>query len=229
VYARRLDDRTLSLIVSGRLWRNSLIMKDRETGTFWSHVTGEAMEGELKDRTLSRIPSVHTTWSEWVEEHPQTLVLKKEASIHSSRYEDYFEDPSRTGIFRAQWLEERMPGKDKIWGLTVGPHALAVADSKLDEGDFVQAQVGDAPVVVVRGPDNGVRAFFARIKGQDLEFEADSTSHILRDKATGSLWKFPGGVSEGGKLAGSKLEEISVTYAFWFAWSGFYPNTAVLD
>jgi hypothetical protein len=67
------------------------------------------------------------------------------------------------------------------------------------------------------------------IDGKDFEFEADSTYHMLRDKATGSFWKFPAGVSAGGKLEGSKLEEISVTYAFWFAWSSFHPNTAVVD
>lgn len=203
-------------------------MKDRETGTYWSHVTGEAMEGELKGETLTRLPSVHTTWAEWKRAHPQTLVLTKPTAIQSSHYASYFNDPSRTGIFRAQWLQERMSGKAKIWGLTVGPHALAVTDSKLEAGGFVQTRVGDVLVVVVRGPDNGVRAFLARVGDHSLDFEATSKPHTLQDKG-GSLWEFPAGVNKARDLEGSELEEIPVTYAFWFAWSGFYPNTVVVD
>jgi len=45
IYARRVGDRTLTFIVSGKLWRDSLIMMDRETRTLWSHVAGEAIHG----------------------------------------------------------------------------------------------------------------------------------------------------------------------------------------
>ena len=92
----------------------------------------------------------------------------------------------------------------------------------------MQARVGEAPVVVVRGPDNGVRAFLARMGGHALDFEATSKPHTLRDEG-GSLWEFPAGVSIEGDLKGNELEEIVVTHAFWFAWSGFYPNTVVVD
>ena len=45
MYARDLDGKTLTLGVSGKLIRNSLVMFDRETDTLWSHLTGEALEG----------------------------------------------------------------------------------------------------------------------------------------------------------------------------------------
>ena len=74
MHARELDGRTLTLLVSGKLWRNSLIMQDEETGTLWSHVTGEALDGELTGRRLEIVPGVHTTWAEWQEAQPKTLV-----------------------------------------------------------------------------------------------------------------------------------------------------------
>ena len=61
VYARRVGDRTLTFIVSGKLWRDSLIMIDRETETLWSHVTGEAIHGELKGKRLESMPVAYTT------------------------------------------------------------------------------------------------------------------------------------------------------------------------
>ena len=101
------------------LWRNSLIMRDRESGTLWSHITGRAIEGPARGAALRAIDSVQTTWAKWSAEHPDTRVLKKSEEVKSSRYESYFTDPERTGIFRAQYLREAMPGKEMIQGLSL--------------------------------------------------------------------------------------------------------------
>jgi hypothetical protein len=62
VYARSVADATLTFQVSGMLWRNSLIMIDRETGTLWSHVTGAALKGSLAGTSLTKLASVQTAW-----------------------------------------------------------------------------------------------------------------------------------------------------------------------
>lgn len=173
VYARRVDSRLLTLIVSGRLWRNSLVMQDEETGTYWSHVTGEAIEGPLKGKRLETIPAVQTTWKAWRAEHPNTEVLKKSAEITSSRYESYFSDPKRTGLFRSRWLVDRMPGKTKVHGVALGPHALAVTDESLAAGGKVVRKLGDAEIQVVRSRDGGVRAF--RMTGRETAEELPVT------------------------------------------------------
>ena len=45
MYARKVDNRTLTFGVSGLLVRNSLVMYDRETGSLWSHLSGKALDG----------------------------------------------------------------------------------------------------------------------------------------------------------------------------------------
>jgi hypothetical protein len=228
VYAREIGGRKLTFIVSGRLWRNSLIMQDRETGTYWSHVTGEALEGPLKGKKLSMLPAVHTTWKSWRDRHPATTVLEKGREILSSTYTQYFEDPQRTGIFRARYAMKRMPGKALVHGLRLGVHSLAVRDETLAVGAFVLANVGDEPVVVARGRDGGVRAFKARAEGKVLKFEWDEKTGAAVDTRTGSAWDLERGVAVEGELAGQRLEEIPVTLAFWFAWSNFNPDSDVL-
>ena len=52
VYARTLGSQSYTFQVSGMLWRNSLIMRDRETGSLWSHVTGEGLSGPAKSKRL---------------------------------------------------------------------------------------------------------------------------------------------------------------------------------
>ncbi len=158
MHARQVDDRTLSFIVSGKLWRNSLIMQDKETGSLWSHVTGECLEGEYEGKQLKMIPVVQTTWREWVQDHPETRVLKKSEEIKSSQYEKYFDDPERNGLFQVVWLQDRLPGKSLVHGLLLGPHSLAVTDEALVVGKPVAAEMGGVAVSVTRNSDGGVRA-----------------------------------------------------------------------
>lgn len=66
VYARRLKNgRVLDLGVSGALYRDALVMYDRETGSYWSQITGQAIRGPLVGEKLRHLPSVVTTWGEW--------------------------------------------------------------------------------------------------------------------------------------------------------------------
>ena len=55
VYARSFGKQTITLLVSGKLWRNSLIMQDEETGTLWSHVSGEGLDGPHKGRARKKL------------------------------------------------------------------------------------------------------------------------------------------------------------------------------
>jgi hypothetical protein len=226
VYARTLNRQTYTFIVSGKLWRNSLIMQDVETESLWSHISGEALDGAAAGQRLETLPSVQTTWGNWRKAHPRTEVLKKDRVIASSAYEDYFKDPKRNGLFRAQWLTERMPGKSLVYGLSRGSHALAVADTTLK--GLVAANLGETPVIVSRGADGGVRAYVAAVDGAPLRLVPISDQRA-RDRASGSLWDLDRGVAVDGSLAGTTLEEVPVTAAFWFAWSSFYPNTQVVN
>ena len=158
VHVRQVEDKRLTFIVSGKLWRNSLIMQDKETGSLWSHVTGECLEGEYKGTQLEMIPVVQTTWEQWSADHPATRVLKKSEEIKSAPYQKYFDDPEKTGLFRTTWLQDRLPGKALIHGLTLGTHSLAVADVVLATGASVTGKLGEVEVKVTRNTDGGVSA-----------------------------------------------------------------------
>ncbi len=217
------------MIVSGKLWRNSMIMQDRETRTLWSHITGRAMEGQLLGQQLAAIPSVQTNWADWLARHPETKVLKKGAEIRSSRYQQYFDDEEKNGMFRAMWLQERMLGKTLVHGVTGGPHALAVTDTRLAPGQVVNAKLGDEAVVLLRTSDGGVRAWVRLHQGVPLQFHREGGAGPVTDRGTGSTWDLEQGVCTAGEHLGTRLEEKTVLLTYWFAGSGFYPNTVVVD
>lgn len=82
VYTRTAGKRTLTLAVSGMLWKRNLVMIDEETRSLWSHLLGEAMQGPLNGTELKAIPYEMATWESWKRKHPETSVLNL---IRSSR------------------------------------------------------------------------------------------------------------------------------------------------
>ena len=204
-------------------------MQDTRTGSYWSHITGEALLGDLKGKKLAVIPVVQPSWAEWRSDHPDTYLLKKSKTVSSSAYEDYFKDPDRAGLFRANWLMERMPAKEIVHGISIGPHALAIVENRLQSGKIVQSKVGEEEILIIRNQDGGVKAYHTHIEDQILSFDITTDNFLISDQESASLWDLRTGACIDGKFSGRKLAEIQVLDAFWFAWSSFYPNTQVLD
>ena len=57
IYDRRAGGHVLEFRNSGTLWRDSLVLQDRETGTYWSAATGRA-HGPLAGERLRPVPAV---------------------------------------------------------------------------------------------------------------------------------------------------------------------------
>jgi hypothetical protein len=174
VYDRRVSGRRLTFLVSGKLWRNSLVMQDEETGSLWSHVSGEALDGPLKGERLRKLHAVQTTWQKWYAEHPESRVLVKPREIEGSRYEDYARDPDRFGIIRTHHQLGKLPGKTLVHGVARGDDAVAVPDDALGGGERVRVKLEEEPVVVYRAADGGVRA---RLDGESGEPLPVSTAY----------------------------------------------------
>ncbi len=75
MYAREIDGQVLTLGVDGRLWRDNLVMYDRETESRWAQLSGVARLGRLQGRRLRRLPAVLVPWAAWRSRHPDGTVL----------------------------------------------------------------------------------------------------------------------------------------------------------
>ncbi len=219
--------------VSGRLWKDALVMYDRETGSFWSHVTGGAIHGPLKGQALKPYPASHTTWQQWRQLHPDTLLLSKQTALgvegtHNT-YRGYFDDPERLGIFGTRNPDTVLPGKEFVLGLSLDNTIVAYPYRELNRQPLVQDAVGDEPILVAFSAREATAVAFSRRVGEQvLEF---SNVHevggdlVMEDRQTGSTWQVLTGTAISGKLIGSRLRQLPATRAFWFAWKGFYPQT----
>ena len=75
--------------VSGLLYNNDVLLYDRDTESLWSQILGEAISGEHVGKKLTPMPISHTTWRDWREKHPDTLVL----SDDTGHFRDYQRNP----------------------------------------------------------------------------------------------------------------------------------------
>ncbi len=75
--------------VSGLLYNSDVLLYDRDTESLWSQILSVAISGERVGKKLTLLPISHTTWRDWRERHPDTLVL----SDDTGHYRDYQRDP----------------------------------------------------------------------------------------------------------------------------------------
>jgi hypothetical protein len=210
------------------LFRDGLVMYDRETDTLWTHVDGRAIKGKLRGQVLEIVPSVHATWKEWKTLYPQSLVLKKRGEIRSA-YDAYNRDPRRMGILGRRLRDQRLPAKERIIGVRSSDGATAFVEKDVRATKLVEAQVGSLPVVLVAPGENlPVVAFDRRIAGRALSFRlvgGDPTRIV--DAETSSRWSLAQGGAVDGPLKGSRLARAPAYPAFWFGWQGYFPGTEV--
>ncbi len=75
--------------VSGLLYNSDVLLYDKNTESLWSQIMGVAISGALVGEQLKPIPISHTTWRDWLAQHPDTRVL----STETGHARDYARNP----------------------------------------------------------------------------------------------------------------------------------------
>lgn len=230
MYTREANGKELELRVSGKLYKDALVMFDRESGTLWTQVDGKALRGPLLGAQLTSIPAVQTTWKAWKKLHPQTLVLRKPGPTRGSLYTDYFQDSSKRGLFGTAG-DRRLGGKDKIVGVHDMADAVAVPESALEKKPALQFLLASKPVVVMFDRETKTPGVYRSVvDGRPLSFRVRRSEGqtLIEDEETGSLWSALEGTAVRGPLQGKRLERVPYLHSFWYAWSAYRPETRVV-
>ncbi|OGB92390.1 MAG: hypothetical protein A2Z31_01950 [candidate division NC10 bacterium RBG_16_65_8] len=235
MYARpTVNGKLLSFGVSGKLWKDALVMYDRETQSLWSHVTGQAIAGKLVGMRLQAVPALQMTWAEWKQLYPQSLVLSKSLAQRGATgtynvYESYSKDETQLGIFGTKNPDEVLPGKEFVVGLTVEAEAAAYPFRALSRQPLVNDIVAGRPIVVTFSSAGATGAAFSRTVGtRTLTFvnlRRERGDLLMEDRETHTTWQALSGQAVRGSLAPARLVQLPSTLAFWFAWKGFHPQT----
>jgi hypothetical protein len=235
VYDRQINDETvLTFGVSGMLYRNGLIMYDRETESLWSHILGQAIGGEFQGTQLEFIPAQHTDWQSWKARHPETLVVKP-VLYSRDPYLSYYASASEGVIGRGPISgggPERgddIHPKEYVIGVRLEGQARAYRFSDLNREPVINDQIGTIPIGVFFDQATLSGAVYDRrlADGTLLEFGPGSASGLVRDTAGQSEWDIFTGRAVRGPLQGEVLRQVPSTYAFWFGWIDYHTDSTV--
>ena len=236
MYARpEVEGEPIELGVSGKLWRDSLLMYDRTTQSLWSQVSGKAVAGEMEGAVLQEIPSVMTTWAIWQQLYPTTEVLVK-PKLRGSTYADYHGNKRRIGVRGTKNEDDRLGGKELVFGVTHPAGHTAVSFNLLSRQPIVNGVAGEQPIVVFLRPGTfGATVFERTVDAGEGErtlsfyLGQSPSGPVVRDRETDSIWAWKNGECLEGELAGLKLAPAVGRTVYWGIWSQFHEDTGVLE
>jgi len=221
-----IDGKEYTFGVSGKLIKNVLVMYDRQTGSLWSQLIGEAVEGELQGKKLEYMPSIQTTWSDWKRQNPDTVALRKGNFGSSDPYDSYYLS-NRAGVLGESTQDDRLYIKEFVIGVVLNDHPIAFPFSVLNKEPVVNHEAGGEPILVVFDNNTGAGAAYKReINGQLLDFLHLDGIEIM-DAETGTTWNGLSGEAIEEALFGQNLIPKKSTSSFWFGWKDWYPDTEI--
>ena len=205
MYDRKQDGKELTLVVSGMLWNRSLVMKDEQTESLWSHLLGKCMRGEMEGQQLTSIPSLLTDWETWSRLHPDSTVMMMRRTAEGFTRDMY----SGLQRFVAGMATE---DKSKAWSFEhLAEHPLI--NDEFDQRAIVVAfQRRSATPFVYERVVNDQQLTFVELEGKTIDVE------------TRSSWDMEFGLATEGKLKGTKLKPRVVISSFANAWKKFHPE-----
>lgn len=158
VYDRTVDEQVLTFENSGALWRDTLVLKDRETGTYWTAATGAALSGPLAGRRLSPVPAAYTTAAAWRRAFPD------------SRWADL-------GIPTSVPLSMKLYGASPWQGVS----GVRTSDHRhAPKKEFLSVAIGRETLAFTRGEIRRRRTADATLGGHSIRIEWDPEVEVAR-------------------------------------------------
>ncbi|MCH8869656.1 MAG: DUF3179 domain-containing protein [Chloroflexi bacterium] len=239
MYSARINGNATTFGTSGLLYRSNKVMYDRETNTLWSQLLGEPIVGPLVGSgvKLEFFPVALTTWGEWLQEHPDTVVMSLETGVYRpSQYEPENDERSIYYGYRARaeplfpvWdRDDRLDAKDEVLGLSIDGEHRAYPISTIQQRRLVPDSLNGVQLVVLGSAlSSEARAY--RTRGTEFSLPdnvTDAFPRVLLD-GNGEEWT----VTDSSLIKVSDSETtrsaVPANVSFWFGWRAFHSDTDV--
>lgn len=221
--------------VSGLLLNSNLVLWDRETGSYWSQMLEQSIQGAERLSIPDRLQVVETTWGAWKAMYPQTSLMTTDTGF-SQPYGFYPYGTYRTDnslLFNVNNIGDgRLHPKERVVGINVGTSSKVYPISTFSGGvSVVNDTVNDMDIVVTGSSIDKFGVIFNR-QLEDctvLHFSPVQGQHpVVMEDSEGSQWDIFG-TAVNGPRAGTQLQKTNSYIAYWFAWTAFFPGTVIFQ
>lgn len=230
MYARTVGSEELSFGVSGMLWRDNLIMYDRQTDSWWAQGSGQAVHGPKRGARLEQVASDMMSWKQWRTLYPHTVVLAPEGARSlpgRDVYASYHRGRS-IGVTGRTRSAGALDAKAQVLGFRLGRDAFALDLAELRDDSLLSVAAGGTPVIIVAAPDGSTARVFHAAGHRFTSAGLEQGRLVMTDEETGSRWDGFEGRATMGPLAGKQLEPVVAHLSYWFSWHSFFPDSVVL-
>ncbi|MES9961763.1 MAG: DUF3179 domain-containing protein [Sedimenticola sp.] len=160
-YDAHINGKDVTFGVSGLLYNSDVLLYDRQSESLWSQIMSRAVAGPMTGKRLKMLPLIQTTWEEWHNRYPDSLVLSRDTGY--SR--DYGQDPyagyedSHGVWFPVKHKDRRYHPKERVLGVEVDGQFKAYPFAELSQtsGRLADEVAGKQLVVHFDDASNSAR------------------------------------------------------------------------
>jgi uncharacterized protein DUF3179 len=217
------------------LYNGLALLADYSTGSYWNHITGECVHGELVGTQLefSDHDLIYTTVSSTLQSHPQALLARAQNNFGTS--------------MRIWFMTHGLGFVRKLFGDSLPPHFVNTLDTNEDNrrermdmglGLWTDATHRYYPLETIQEQPNG---FFDKVDGEQLFVyyndeakapDAFYSSATQVEKVGASLCFDNGEQLKDGQLLNAQGEVQTVKrpqqiFARWYGFSYTFPNPEI--
>jgi hypothetical protein len=218
-----LGDKTYTFGVSGDLYDSNLLMYDRNSGSEWLQITGQAVDGSLRGATLNSYPVAYDRWDHWKAHHADGKVLsirngyeRRFGDYERSPYAGYDSTPEL--FFYVNRDNKLLPRKTRVVGVEIRGADKAYAEDLLWKRGVVADRVGDENIIIIADRDSSRLGVFPSKSHTFSMVEGE-----VRDEQS-RRWSWMGNELSFGD---EHLQSFEVVQTFWFAWAAIHPRTGL--
>lgn len=225
VYDRVIDGATLEFEPTDGLINGASVLRDRQTGTYWSMMRARAEAGPLAGTRLAVLPvSDRMTWRRWVALHPNTEVLTAAASADAAaagtelaRLREFYE--SDEGYAGLTATDRALETKRPVYGFHRGDIAYAADARGVIGGRSFELQDGTHVLLYREAGDGLPRATAAFVSEAGFEQRGGSWFDLATDAEFNAITR---------DFSGADVARLNGFDTFWYTWSLANPGTELL-
>jgi hypothetical protein len=148
VYDRAAAGRVFEFQNSGALWRDTHVLRDRQTGTYWSAATGRAIDGPLTGVTLRPIPAAIVLAADWERAFPASLYMDLDNDTSEPILLRIYGASRWQGVSGEKTDDPRHRPKEEVFALAEGKDAIAFTAAEIEAAGRVETTLAGNPVAI---------------------------------------------------------------------------------
>jgi len=221
---RKINGISTTFGVSGLLFNSNVIPYDRATGSNWSQLKQECINGSLIETKIENFPFIETSWATWKELFPEAQVASSNTG-HNRNYSTYPYGDYKTNqdflLFPVNHTDNRLHQKERVLAVYNPIKKAYSFDSFNTETTLIE----DADLLIIGNQSKNFITAFKKHPNHSYTAKQNSLPIVMIDE-TGSEWDIFG-KAVSGDSQGEALEPTTSYMGYWFAIAAFEPGIAL--